>query len=216
MHPTQRKLMKRIILFLSLLFPITCPAIAGQDIDLVANVKNSTCKSGISNQGNIDLGVVGVGYFSDNVTPESYQPGGKEFTVTVSDCALQGTGDVLNQLHIDFRALSGVMAAGSRQIFANEVATGAKNVGVVLFSIQDPTNIFNVIREVAIKWSAAPDMTPQTVLYRRPVAQFSNFQPKIVSSWLILALFQANFLISGRSRLCPYQLVNSNQVRQGE
>lgn len=73
-----------------------------------------------------------------------------------------------------------------------------------------------LFREVAIKWSAAPDMTPQTVLYRRPVAQFSNFQPKIVSSWLILALFQANFLISGRSRLCPYQLVNSNQVRQGE
>ncbi|MCV5282319.1 putative fimbrial-like adhesin protein [Escherichia coli] len=49
MHPTQRKLMKRIILFLSLLFCIACPAIAGQDIDLVANVKNSTCKSGISN-----------------------------------------------------------------------------------------------------------------------------------------------------------------------
>ncbi len=115
MHPTQRKLMKRIILFLSLLFCIACPAIAGQDIDLVANVKNSTCKSGISNQGNIDLGVVGVGYFSGNVTPESYQPGGKEFTITVSDCALQGTGDVLNQLHIDFRALSGVMAAGSRE-----------------------------------------------------------------------------------------------------
>ncbi len=74
----------------------------------------------------------------------------------------------------------------------------------------------DITKEVAIKWSAAPDMTPQTVLYRRPVAQFSNFQPKIVSSWLILALFQANFLISGRSRLCPYQLVNSNQVRQGE
>ncbi|WP_345851712.1 hypothetical protein, partial [Shewanella algae] len=42
-------------------------------------------------------------------------------------------------------------------------------------------------KEAAIKWSAAPDMTPQTVLYRRPVAQFSNFQPKIVSSGLILA-----------------------------
>ncbi|HCN8868605.1 TPA: fimbrial protein StaF, partial [Escherichia coli] len=136
MHPTQRKLMKRIILFLSLLFCIACPAIAGQDIDLVANIKNSTCKSGISNQGNIDLGVVGVGYFSGNVTPESYQPGGKEFTITVSDCALQGTGDVLNQLHIDFRALSGVMAAGSRQIFANEISSGASNVGVVIFSTQ--------------------------------------------------------------------------------
>ena len=85
--------------------------------------------------------------------------------------------------------------------------------------VQDRKGTFslcNHIKEVAIKWSAAPDMTPQTVLYRRPVAQFSNFQPKIVSSWLILALFQANFLISGRSRLCPYQLVNSNQVRQGE
>lgn len=33
MHPTQRKLMKRIILFLSLQSPITYPAIAGQDID---------------------------------------------------------------------------------------------------------------------------------------------------------------------------------------
>lgn len=151
--------MKRIILFLSLLFPITWSAIAGQDIDLVANVKNSTCKSGISNQGNIDLGVVGVGYFSGNVTPESYQPGGKEFTVTVSDCALQGTGDVLNQLHIDFRALSGVMAAGSRQIFANEITTGAKNAGVVLFSIQDPANIFNVLSSAGNSRSVYPVMT---------------------------------------------------------
>lgn len=41
--------MKRIILFLLLLFCIVCPAIAGQDIDFVVNVKNSICKSGISN-----------------------------------------------------------------------------------------------------------------------------------------------------------------------
>lgn len=74
MHPTQRKLMKRIILFLSLLFPITCPAIAGQDIDLVANVKTALAKAESVTGGNIDLGVVGVGYFSGNVTPESYQP----------------------------------------------------------------------------------------------------------------------------------------------
>ncbi|BBM27653.1 hypothetical protein OIPHN069_41680 [Enterobacter hormaechei subsp. hoffmannii] len=86
---------------------------------------------------------------------------------------------------------------------------------MVIYLVSPLIQVKNV-REAAIKWSAAPDMTPQTVLYRRPVAQFSNFQPKIVSSWLILALFQANFLISGRSRLCPYQLVNSNQVRQGE
>ncbi|MEL9477433.1 hypothetical protein J4X93_21600, partial [Escherichia coli] len=59
---------------------------------------------------------------------------------------------------------------------------------IVLFSFNGMHNSNSKApREVAIKWSAAPDMTPQTVLYRRPVAQFSNFQPKIVSSWLILA-----------------------------
>ncbi|MBC8798267.1 hypothetical protein, partial [Shewanella algae] len=57
-----------------------------------------------------------------------------------------------------------------------------------LFLLEYPNCAKHVkAREAAIKWSAAPDMTPQTVLYRRPVAQFSNFQPKIVSSWLILA-----------------------------
>ena len=123
MHPTQRKLMKRIILFLSLQFPITYPAIAGQDIDLVANVKNSTCKSGISNQGNIDLGVVGVGYFSDNVTPESYQPGGKS-------------------------SLSQYQTVHYRELAM-----------CLISSIQDPTNIFNVISSAGNSRSVYPVMT---------------------------------------------------------
>ena len=159
MRPTQRNLMKKSILLLSLLFSATSPVVAGQDVDIVANIKNNTCQSGISNNGNIDLGVVGVGDFTGNISAENYHPGGKEFTITVHDCTLQGTGNVLNQLHIDFRALSGVMAAGSRQIFANEVATGAKNVGVVLFSIQDPTNIFNVISSAGNSRSVYPVMT---------------------------------------------------------
>ena len=159
MRPTQRNLMKKSILLLSLLFSTTFPVVAGQDVDIVANIKNNTCQSGISNKGNIDLGVVGVGDFTGNISAENYHPGGKEFTITVQDCTLQGTGNVLNQLHIDFRALSGVMAAGSRQIFANEVATGAKNVGVVLFSIQDPTNIFNVISSAGNSRSVYPVMT---------------------------------------------------------
>lgn len=100
-----------------------------------------------------------MGYFSGNVTPESYQPGGKEFTITVSDCALQGTGDVLNQLHIDFRALSGVMAAGSRQIFANEISSGASNVGVVIFSTQDSANTFNVLNASGGSRSVYPVMS---------------------------------------------------------
>lgn len=158
MHPTQRKLMKRIILFLSLQFPITYPAIAGQDIDLVANVKTALAKAESVTVVILILASLGWDIFQIMLLLKAINRG-KEFTVTVSDCALQGTGDVLNQLHIDFRALSGVMAAGSRQIFANEVATGAKNVGVVLFSIQDPTNIFNVISSAGNSRSVYPVMT---------------------------------------------------------
>ncbi|MCV6021804.1 fimbrial protein StaF, partial [Escherichia coli] len=55
MHPTQRKMTKRTGLFLSLILSMIHPVMAGMDIDMTANVKNSTCKSGISNQGNIDL-----------------------------------------------------------------------------------------------------------------------------------------------------------------
>ncbi|EFB2832506.1 MULTISPECIES: fimbrial-like protein [Escherichia] len=159
MHPTQRNMMKKTGLFLSLILSTASPAIAGMDIDMTANVKNSTCQSGVSNLGNIDLGVVGVGYFSDNTSPEDYQPGGKEFTVTVTDCAFQETGDVLSQLHIDFRALNGVMAAGSQQIFANDNAAGATNVGVVIFSIQDPANKFNVLSSTGTSRSFYPVMT---------------------------------------------------------
>ncbi len=91
MRPTQRNLMKESILILSLLFasPLS-PVVAGQDVDLVANIKNSTCQSGISNNGNIDLGVVGVGDFSGNISAENYHPGGKEFTITVSGLHTSG------------------------------------------------------------------------------------------------------------------------------
>lgn len=136
------------------------------------------------------------------------------FNIQLNDCdttvatkaAVAFLGTAIDATHTDVLALQS-SAAGS-----------ATNVGVQILDRTGAALALDgaTFREVAIKWSAAPDMTPQTVLYRRPVAQFSNFQPKIVSSWLILALFQANFLISGRSRLCPYQLVNSNQVRQGE
>ncbi len=43
-----------------------------------------------------------------------------------------------------------------------------------------------------------------------------QFSAKIVSSRLIFAPFQADFPILGKTRLCPSQLVNSKQIRQGE
>ena len=54
---------------------------------------------------------------------------------------------MLNQLHIDFRALSGVKAAGSRQIFANEIVRGN---GEVIFT-QDSANTFMLLMLQAIR-----------------------------------------------------------------
>ena len=50
----KRKIKKKTGLFLAFIFTTSFSAFAGQDINLTANVKNSTCQSGISNQGNID------------------------------------------------------------------------------------------------------------------------------------------------------------------
>ncbi len=63
MLSSQLKIKIKTSLFLALLFATSSPVYAGLDVDMVANIKNSTCKSGLSNLGNIDLGVVGVDYF---------------------------------------------------------------------------------------------------------------------------------------------------------
>ncbi|EHU63747.1 yadK domain protein [Escherichia coli DEC2E] len=44
MRPTQRNLMKKSILLLSLLFSTTFPVVAGQDVDIVANIKITPTK----------------------------------------------------------------------------------------------------------------------------------------------------------------------------
>lgn len=78
---------------------------------------------------------------------------GKEFTVTVSDCALQGTGDVLNQLHIDFRALSGVMAAGSGKYLLMKLQPGLKMSGSYSFPFRTRPiySMFLVQREILVQ-----------------------------------------------------------------
>lgn len=97
------------------------------------------------------------------ILPETFQP--KIITPVEKNSLLQyrtahfRAGNVLNQLHINFRALSGVMATGSSQIFANEDNAGAKNVGVVIFSIQDPANTFNVLSATGSSRSVYPVMS---------------------------------------------------------
>ncbi|MEI9757344.1 hypothetical protein V5029_25675, partial [Enterobacter hormaechei] len=96
-----------------------------------------------------------------------------EISVKTGNNARNGGKNSLNRL---IRCVCGKKIGPDPRNFNQRVSLGRHDLLIRTFH-----------REVAIKWSAAPDMTPQTVLYRRPVAQFSNFQPKIVSSWLILA-----------------------------
>ena len=51
-----------------------------------------------------------------------------------------------SKLTIHFSPLSGSFAVGSAQIFANDDVNGAKNVGVVIFSVNDANNVYNVMK----------------------------------------------------------------------
>ncbi|TLI74661.1 fimbrial protein [Escherichia sp. E2562] len=117
---------------------------AGQDVDLTAQIVSSTCQVTVDNN-IVDLGTVTLDYFSDNVTPETDYAGGKTFTVKVISCDnLQTTQ---SQIKLDFQPQVGAFASVNNQVFSNEYelqSTGAKNVGVVIFSAQPNEQTFNV------------------------------------------------------------------------
>ncbi|TGB70011.1 fimbrial protein [Escherichia sp. E4930] len=117
---------------------------ADQDIDLTAQIVSSTCQVALDNNV-VDLGTVTLDYFSDNVTPETDYAGGKTFTVKVVSCDnLQTTQ---SQIKLDFQPQVGAFAPVNNQVFSNEYesqSTGAKNVGVVIFSAQPNKPTFNV------------------------------------------------------------------------
>ncbi|HGX4144351.1 TPA: fimbrial-like protein [Escherichia coli] len=126
-------------------------------LNVMTTVENRTCQSEISNQGLVNLGTVGVGYFASNVSAEDNYPGGKTFTVTVKDCPSAGTTS--SQLHIEFKPVSGVMATGSQQIFANNHVGGAQNVGIVIFSqnnqSSDTVNVLSPTGQFRTVWPVA-------------------------------------------------------------
>lgn len=55
-------------------------------LNVMTTVENRTCQSEISNQGLVNLGTVGVGYFASNVSAEDNYPGGKTFTEHQASC----------------------------------------------------------------------------------------------------------------------------------
>lgn len=134
---------RTLALFILALVPVY--AFADTDVEVKANIIAASCEISLNNNQNIDLGTVTTSYFASNITPEDDYPGGKKFDITVKNC--NGIeGKTPTQLTLSFTPVSGKLSTYSNQIFANENLSGAQNVGVVIFSAQDPANPFNVLK----------------------------------------------------------------------
>lgn len=125
---------------------------ADTDVEIRANIVNTSCQVLIDNNGLVDLGTKGQDYFASGVTAEDPYQGGSTFYVRIKDC-MPVSGKEPSKLTLNFSPLSGSFAVGSAQIFANDQSDGAKNVGVVIFSTHDANNIYNVM---------SPDGTPRS------------------------------------------------------
>lgn len=137
-------------------------------VNFSANIINDTCEV-IINNSMVELGTVGLGYFGDHnhlgpydpgtgsytpgdmkspFTPEIYQGGGKEFTVTLKDCRSKYRPDA-SELHLTVSPLAGYKLQGSsKQIFPNMLSEGiggAVGVGVVVFYALNNGETINVL-----------------------------------------------------------------------
>ena len=117
---------------------------ADTDVEIKANVVNTSCQISVDNNGLVSLGTRGIDYFANSVTAEDPYQGGSTFYVHVKEC-MPVSGKAPSKLTVFFSPLSGSFAVGSAQIFANDAADGAKNVGVVIFSVNDANNVYNVM-----------------------------------------------------------------------
>ncbi|HAC7850761.1 TPA_asm: fimbrial protein [Salmonella enterica] len=117
---------------------------ADTDVEIRANVVNTSCEVSVDDNGLVDLGTKSYDYFASGVTAEDPYQGGSTFYIHVKDC-MPVSGKDPSKLTIYFSPLSGSFAPGSAQIFANDASDGAKNVGVVIFSVNDANNIYNVM-----------------------------------------------------------------------
>lgn len=117
---------------------------ADTDVEIKANIVNTSCEVSVDDNGLVNLGTKGLDYFASGITPEDLYEGGSTFYVHVKDC-MPVSGKEPSKITLHFSPLSGSFAPGSTQIFANQEADGAKNVGVVIFSVNDSNNVYNVM-----------------------------------------------------------------------
>jgi P pilus assembly protein, pilin FimA len=117
---------------------------ADNDVEIRANIINTSCEVSVDNNGLVDLGTKDFDYFARGITAEDVYQGGSTFYVRVKNC-MPVSGKEPSKITLNFAPLSGQFAAGSTQIFANDAVDGAQNVGVVIFSVNDANNVYNVV-----------------------------------------------------------------------
>lgn len=134
----------RLLTVLAVGFPFVTIAESDLNMNIQANILETTCQLTVQNGGAIHLPTVSVNYFDDRgSSPAPILPtdplGGYPFTVSLSECT-----DVIENVHFSFAPQSGNFASGSKQVFISETdgaADGAKNVGLVIFSQEYNTNV---------------------------------------------------------------------------
>lgn len=121
---------------------------ANLDMALSANIVENTCQISVSDGGQVHLPIVGKGWFynadgSSRLAPTD-AAAGTTFSIKVENCP--GDNITVNSLSFSFQPQSGQWPTGSKQVFINETpatASGADNVGIVIFSTAHHTNVLN-------------------------------------------------------------------------
>lgn len=150
------------------LLPGVSQAGSGLDVNLTANIVNSTCQVSVDNGGNVSLPTVMRSWFynsdnSDRLTPTDIEAG-TPFTVSVKDCHAGSIGSAgVKQLHFSFTPQNGFWS-GQNQVFKNDAGIGAaQNVGLVIFSSTHNANVLktngssDVVFDVAEKGNYLTD-----------------------------------------------------------
>ncbi|HCM1914418.1 TPA: fimbrial protein [Salmonella enterica subsp. salamae serovar 28:r:e,n,z15] len=118
-----------------------------EDLNLIANIVNTTCTLSLENGGNVYLPTVTRSWFYNTDGSDRYSPGdeagGTPFKISVNDCDTGSGSDGVKQLTFSFTPQSGFWS-NQNQIFKNDATAGAaENVGVVIFSADYKTNVLN-------------------------------------------------------------------------
>ncbi|MEC9894742.1 fimbrial-like protein [Escherichia marmotae] len=172
---------------------------AGQDLDLIASVTNTTCQTQVSDGGTVNLGTVDLNYFPANVTAETEYGGGKTFTIEVTGCSADAVSTTPTQLKMNFIPQSGHLANGNLQVFANDdeqLSTGAKNVGIVIFSTQSGAQPYNILAQDgtsrAIFSITSDDLISSTWTFYSRMQRVANSlapQPGVVRSRVLVDVY---------------------------